>query len=487
MKAITIIHSSTTETVRLPPAADGDNANIVVHPAAVRSKLPLKRRVYETSRRHRTKEAVVKKSKKSEHPKRQTEGTGDEIPVQSPRKIQKKIIQKKKKKNVKIKNKKKEVIDYSSAQEKISNKTVEDDPLGKVRNWLLNSHNIAGSLVVRKSKSSPAGFLQTEQPKAPRSPVKVHHTHGRLADERAKSGSLDANSKDPQVKLQVVYKPPFKFSVKLKKPTEVATNVVKKINSQVNQRQQRAAVLVRGNDRKRTQGGKRKIRPGNSSGKQKTVNKETEKVNLDEKKKSKESFKENTNQVEETNTELLRLISSDKQNEPLYQNTGPARIGLDEVEQSCKEGEEVNTCIKPEKNVDLLRMTSVEHNNLSQLPITPEYKNIPVRRNSSLEDHKKLRRDTSRESRIKADRNSLCNEKCVDLMRFPSVEANNQITKLKEPVLASTSGAGNKTNKINSICVEDAVADLDLDSNIHNVPSDLEVLLSESEYLFSDA
>lgn len=49
LKSVTIIHSSTTETVRLPPeGAEG----VTVHPPAVRAKLPLSRKVRE-KRRHR--------------------------------------------------------------------------------------------------------------------------------------------------------------------------------------------------------------------------------------------------------------------------------------------------------------------------------------------------------------------------------------------------------------------------------------------------
>lgn len=49
LKSVTIIHSSTTETVRLPPEG---TEGVTVHPPAVRAKLPLNRKVRE-KRRHR--------------------------------------------------------------------------------------------------------------------------------------------------------------------------------------------------------------------------------------------------------------------------------------------------------------------------------------------------------------------------------------------------------------------------------------------------
>ena len=80
---------------------------------------------------------------------------------------------------------------------------------------------------MRKSKSSPAGFLstggETQQPEAGRSPGKQQQ-QGRAVKRGGKE----------QVKLQVMYKPPFKLSVKLRKPAQVATSVVKEINSKVN-------------------------------------------------------------------------------------------------------------------------------------------------------------------------------------------------------------------------------------------------------------
>ncbi|KAJ8670500.1 hypothetical protein QAD02_001759 [Eretmocerus hayati] len=63
LKSVTIIHSSTTETVRLPPeGAEG----VTVHPPAVRAKLPLNKKVREKRRRtKRKKDAAHDKAAKT--------------------------------------------------------------------------------------------------------------------------------------------------------------------------------------------------------------------------------------------------------------------------------------------------------------------------------------------------------------------------------------------------------------------------------------
>ena len=62
LKSVTIIHSSTTETVRLPPeGAEG----VTVHPPAVRAKLPLSKKVREKRRRPKRKKYAVAHDKSS--------------------------------------------------------------------------------------------------------------------------------------------------------------------------------------------------------------------------------------------------------------------------------------------------------------------------------------------------------------------------------------------------------------------------------------
>lgn len=112
------------------------------------------------------------------------------------------------KKLKKTKSKHKEIIDYSKRSENHSN------TFGKVHKWLLESpivsqpvaeveHTSKVRNIMSKSQSTPERL-------APRSPKKVKSL-GNLND---------------KVKLQVVYKPPFKFSLKLSKNSAVKTKVI---------------------------------------------------------------------------------------------------------------------------------------------------------------------------------------------------------------------------------------------------------------------
>ncbi|XP_026682732.1 uncharacterized protein LOC103513829 [Diaphorina citri] len=191
---VTIIHSSTTETVRLPPDHAPGDTNVTVHPAVVRSKLPLKKKVRERG----------KKSRKENDPGKDAS-----------RKVAKKLIEKN------VKNK---------PLVKIS----EEDPLGKVRHWLLNSHHISNGLnSLRKSKSSPAGFvpIETTVTALPNNEAVVAPLVTMATDvvptplvavpELPVVPEQEDEKSDLEVKLQVVFKPPFKFSVKLRKPNKV--------------------------------------------------------------------------------------------------------------------------------------------------------------------------------------------------------------------------------------------------------------------------
>lgn len=96
------------------------------------------------------------------------------------------------------KQKKKEVIDYSAEQAKPSKQR---DPISKVQQWLLESPQ---PTVLPKSKSTPVDLTN-------RSPNK--HRLGIYRNDKCKSiGNLQDKEK---MRLQVVYKPPFKFSLKL--------------------------------------------------------------------------------------------------------------------------------------------------------------------------------------------------------------------------------------------------------------------------------
>lgn len=307
LKGMTIIHSSTTETVRLPPEGEG----VTVHPA-IRSRLPLKRRIRETQRRR----------------------DKDRSPRKKPAKGHKKRL-------------KREVIDYSGSQEN-SAKTPEEDPLGKVRAWLLNSH--VDRTRIGKSKSSPAGF-----------PV----TTGAVTTSSAVVPPTSPSKRPPekeQVKLHVMYRPPFKLSVKLRKPTQVATTVVKELKV----RAPRAAIVVQERKRKK----RTKKKEGETSTK--------------------------------PPVEVERLVSVEQ---PLYANLPAVNLAPGQ---------------------DLLRMSSVEANSTTQTPLSPE------------------KCATSREC-------TPSNETAPSMQSTP-----------EGPIPPLPEG-------------------------LHTVPSDMEVLLSESEYLFSDA
>ncbi|KAK6617564.1 hypothetical protein RUM44_005152 [Polyplax serrata] len=151
-----------------------------------------------------------------------------------------------------------------------------EDPVGKVQNWLMQSISTGKTsenfgimtLTLPKSKSSPvelgtAAKSKEQQPKAP-SPPKIVHKNDKvvqipkLTQKRSRStGNLrKPERKDEKVKLQVVYKPPFKFSVKLRKNRVLGTVGTKILDEKACypnrksvgntcEKMQRAAVLVR--------------------------------------------------------------------------------------------------------------------------------------------------------------------------------------------------------------------------------------------------
>ena len=248
LKNVTIIHSSTTETVRLPP--EGEGGQVTIHPAAVRSKLPLKRKVREKQRVHRhrmkvkdaannnnnnnnnnaTPKKIVNKKKKKKKPaapvveENVTNHSGEAAEEAA---LQRKL--KKAKHQTKIKKKKKkEVIDYSAVQSEkdklglglgLPDKNVlfDNDPVGKVKNWLLTSQHPVDSSLIPKSKSTPIGLTgSAESPVKTRTSAIVHHSRAEKPKSRS-TGNLQGANKNcekEKLRLQVVYKPPFKFSLK---------------------------------------------------------------------------------------------------------------------------------------------------------------------------------------------------------------------------------------------------------------------------------
>lgn len=263
LKSVTILHSQTTETVRLPDGGDGGGGQVTVHPA-LRSKLPLKRKVrngrLQKKRKGGNKQSANNnvnsptKSKSSPIKKKKNRVGAEEVRTNKkagetaavieipPNKVKKAASSQHKKQK---KAKKKEVIDYSGAQAEcdggkkglISAEVVhnqvnqEADPVGKVQNWLLKSHN-----GFPKSKSTPERL--TEKNRSPHRRVPVKPTR-----EKSKSHSVGNIAEKDKVRLQVVYKPPFKFSVKLRKPDKVGTVVDR--SKHIERKTPRTAVLVR--------------------------------------------------------------------------------------------------------------------------------------------------------------------------------------------------------------------------------------------------
>lgn len=229
------MHSSTTEAVRLPP---DDENGVTVHPA-IRSKLPLKRKVRDGKMRRKCKSKESnnnvnspKKSKSSPKKKKRVSplAEGEETRKKTTETAAVEVNNAKTKSahGNKKKKKKKEVIDYSGVQGDTDGKkgllnaellhkpvTPETDPVGKVQNWLLKSQ-----YALPKSKSTPAGLTQRSPHKRavikPKTDKSKSHSVGNLPTDKDK------------VRLQVVYKPPFKFSVKLRKPDKVCVTTVKK-------------------------------------------------------------------------------------------------------------------------------------------------------------------------------------------------------------------------------------------------------------------
>ncbi|XP_052863745.1 uncharacterized protein LOC128270386 [Anopheles cruzii] len=331
LKTVTIIHSATTETVRLPE----DNSGVIVH-TAVRTKVPLKKKV----RGERTKpssKGVPSKAAQGQQPKQLlvcgTGATGAPttttavLPCTSkdPRQgasmsggvnpativikqvkrhvgrtttttttaagdSPKKLIKKKKKraaagggagagaggpsdespvkepavavkqpkpKHKKPKSKHKEVIDYSSRNATDAHN--HSNTFGKVQRWLLESPIVAGgggathsqyehasavTNIMSKSQSTPDHLTTqpaaaTAQAQSARSPKKA----------RVKTKSV--GNLNEKVRLQVVYKPPFKFSLKLSKNDSSSAAAVTGVKTHVVAASKRNKGRVLGPDRKR--------------------------------------------------------------------------------------------------------------------------------------------------------------------------------------------------------------------------------------------
>ncbi|KAI9584735.1 hypothetical protein GQX74_006630 [Glossina fuscipes] len=272
LKSVTIIHSATTETVRLPE----DNNGVIVH-TAVRTKVPFKKKVRgernansnnngsssnnnNNNNGNKSKFAVVSGSKNplkfhNNHIRGVTKmktaasigvtgamtgsggSTGNDIKKATRNKKKRATAQNivnpllgqtdkpaqtesgGKTKSKKLKKSSKEIIDYSSTRgggsSGLDMGVNHTNTFGKVQKWLLESPIVAQPLshiehsskvhkVISKSQSTPERLVQ-------KTPTKSKST-GNLNNEK--------------VKLQVVYKPPFKFALRLSKNTKIKTHII---------------------------------------------------------------------------------------------------------------------------------------------------------------------------------------------------------------------------------------------------------------------
>ncbi|CAK9824706.1 Disintegrin and metalloproteinase domain-containing protein 10 [Anthophora retusa] len=252
LKSVTIIHSSTTETVRLPPEG---TEGVTVHPPAVRAKLPLSRKVREKRRHRKHKDLQVNgtdksgkdASKKKKQPQtKRTSANAEDFARKRSTDATTAVVQDNKRKKIsstrdkqnsngngsssadndkrkRKKQHKKEVIDYSAIQ---AEKEPEPnaDPKSKVRSWLLASSQCrpetgrSNSGGLPKSKSTPVGLTSagTRLPATRQVPTR------RPVEPRETKVPATSVVRKERAKLQVVYKPPFRFSVKLRKSDKVA-------------------------------------------------------------------------------------------------------------------------------------------------------------------------------------------------------------------------------------------------------------------------
>ncbi|XP_046963563.1 uncharacterized protein LOC124532620 isoform X2 [Vanessa cardui] len=237
IKSVTIIHSSTTETVRLPDAAD---QGLIVH-TAVRSKLPLKKKVALRTRAYRNKKDTkqgdkaspshnLKKRKPVSQPKldephkvaKESTAVVTNTEGKSPKHvILSKHKNKVKKRKVKVK---KETIDYSSLQKHSASTPPKDtEALTKVQKWLLSSPQ---PTVIPKSKSIPLGLTERTHRPAPKGTRKTRPS-------KSASNLLSGE----KTRLQVVFKPPFRFSVKICKSDKTKVVLDKSSKPDVDRKQ----------------------------------------------------------------------------------------------------------------------------------------------------------------------------------------------------------------------------------------------------------
>lgn len=269
LKSVTIIHSATTETVRLPD----DNNGVIVH-TAVRTKVPFKKKVRgERSSSNNNQVSSGSKSKlgggskpnKAPNTSNHTHARASKIAaatttanvtatatasntaltgdikkpprtkknrvagsagksahniinaVVNAEKANQDIFKKTKKKKLN-----KEIIDYSSRTAAAAGGPAinHTNTFGKVQKWLLESPIVAQPLSHIEHSSKVRKVMSKSQ-----------STPERLAHKTPTKSKSMGNLSNEKVKLQVVYKPPFRFALRLSKNTKVKTHVTGNITN----------------------------------------------------------------------------------------------------------------------------------------------------------------------------------------------------------------------------------------------------------------
>lgn len=182
LKSITIIHSSTTETVRLPPEGE---AGLTIHPPAVRTKLPLHRKVRE--KKLHTKVGHKRKTKKK-----------DGMEIHKPEAV--------KKENGELSSASKENKKPNSTPVKHGREDSEVPKIKKETHNKSREYNREISQESRKSqKSVESRSKYSDHPKLPRSlekPVKSGESSSKPSQSSSKNTSLEDFEK-PDIKIDL--------------------------------------------------------------------------------------------------------------------------------------------------------------------------------------------------------------------------------------------------------------------------------------------
>uniref|UniRef100_A0A0A1WJ67 ADAM10 endopeptidase n=1 Tax=Zeugodacus cucurbitae TaxID=28588 RepID=A0A0A1WJ67_ZEUCU len=283
LKSVTIIHSATTETVRLPD----DNNGVIVH-TAVRTKVPFKKKVRgertnkgksahrsgssgnigagkskgsgskatssktgelaaKTTHAHNrsgkpsnaaattavgaVNTAIGEVAVKPTRTKKNRVGSGGGATALKPTPVAAalntplaptgsggKLENEVKAKSKRFKKHNKEIIDYSSrsGQDAASiSGNAHTNTFGKVQKWLLESPIVVQPLSHIEHSSKIRKVMSKSQ-----------STPERLVQKSPQKSKSVTNLVNDKVKLQVVYKPPFKFALRLSKNAKVKTHVI---------------------------------------------------------------------------------------------------------------------------------------------------------------------------------------------------------------------------------------------------------------------